>query len=109
MAISIMEGTKIVLAIESFINAGKNAFMITFANEQEGEFFGLQLTDVEKLQVELINLEREISSVTKKLENSDKALENQFNARTDSFVQRNANMQKALTKAMTRANEIRKN
>ena len=108
MALSIMEGTKIaVLAIESFINRAKNAFL-TFAASRAGEFFGLQLTDVEKLQVELINLDREISSITKKLNNSDKALENQFNARTDSFVQRNANMQKALTKAMTRANEIRK-
>ena len=104
MAISIMEGTKIaVLAIESFINRAKNAFL-TFAASRAGEFFGLQLTDVEKLQVELINLEREISSVTKKLENSDKALENQFNLELI-HLYKEMQICKKHFKAMTRANE----
>lgn len=107
MAVSILEGTKVaVLAIESFLNRAKQAFL-TFAASRAGEFFGLQLTDVEKLQVELINLEREIGNITDKLNNSDKRLQNQFSTRTDAFVQKNANMMAQLSKARDRAREIK--
>ena len=58
IAISILEGVKVAAtAIQAFVNDAEQTFL-TFAASAGGKFFGFELTEIQKLQVELINLEK---------------------------------------------------
>ena len=68
IAINILEGLKTAgTAIQAFLQDSERLFL-TFAASGAGEFFGFQLTESQKLKVELINLEKQQEALTKKME-----------------------------------------
>ena len=66
IAISILEGVKVAAtAIQAFVNDAEQTFL-TFAASAGGKFFGFELTEIQKLQVELINLEKKFKQTLDK-------------------------------------------
>ena len=66
IAISILEGVKVAAtAIQAFVNDAEQTFL-TFAASAGGKFFGFELTEIQKLQVELINLENQFQQTLDK-------------------------------------------
>ena len=66
IAISVLNGVKIAaIGIQNFIEGAEKSFLI-FASSMGGKFFGFELTEIQKMQVELINLEKQYQSTLDK-------------------------------------------